>query len=184
MADGHPATPGVGRARRHRYLVVAATTLLSTTACGSDQRDEPTIRVIEEAPADGGVVTERIVDGVLVRAVVERDELCVWVTTPPRSADPADTGSGGCGPLALLDAILARDGAWSTSTADDRWSVFAALVPDGYDEAHSSDGRRWEIADNLLILVRSAADPGAWPEELRLVGEGRPRTVDVHDPRD
>lgn len=182
MADRRPTTAPVGHAhRRRRLLVGTAVAVLATTACGSDEQDGPTARIIEEAPADGGVVADRTVDGVRVRVVVERDDLCLWVNTSP-ATDPAEMGGGGCGPLHLLDATLERDGASSTSTADDRAVVFAALVPDGYDAARGPDGRQWEIVDNLLVLVRSPAEVDAWPGEVGLVGEGPPRTIVVHDP--
>lgn len=168
-------------------LVAGVVMAMAATGCRSDA-PAPQVASMEAAAADGGVIAEREVDGVRVRARVEAGRLCLWVLTPgtPSSGgDPFDDGGGGCTDLAFARTILARHGISEVGTADSDWRVVAGVVPDGYDRADAPDGRRWDIVDNLLVIVEGPPERGGfagWPEELQLRGPAGHRTIVINPP--
>lgn len=137
------------------------------------------VAVLEEPLNPMGPVAEREVDGAQVAlfAVEDRpeghpaDRACLHLSLVDRSAARATRCSR------HYQKDISRYGAAFWQTLEGNQLAFAAVIPDGFDEAIADDGRAWSIEQNLLVTVAPAAE--SLPEKVLLRGPAGERELSI-----
>lgn len=125
------------------------------------------VAVLEELPDSPTVVAERETDGVRAVLTAGPDEVCLAAGPVDEDELEARRGPLSCGDdfrAQLEERGIALPWLAQVGGSDPRREIFAALVPDGFDQAVSHDGRTWSIEQNLLVIIVSLDDTAAIEE--------------------